>query len=518
MEKLRLSICMAALALGGCMATTPEVDPKVVQAYLADKPAELHKLFSKVATGGEHNRVRYLLPAGLASMELGHDALAARTFDDALLTIETMYGGDEKAEEVRSNFTAENRKTFRGEPYERAMAFYYRGILYLKEGDYENARASFRSGSLQDTLAEREVHQQDFALLEFLEGWASQCNGNTDLAAEAFALAKEHDPEAMLPQAGHNLLVLADLGHAPVKYGEGEHSELLKIRANSGSYDASPSFRLGGAPERLFNRESILRQAKTRGGREFDAILEGKAQFKEGMETASQVAGDIAKAGMTAGMAGLASGNEDLARIGGVAAIGGGVVSIFTGMVAQETKPQADTRQWDNLPEAVLYGTYRVDPGTGGAGVSHLPGKVREGGDSRCRVAWTRYPGTDQANVGISIAGKVFSGKADYGKHSVGVIPYMVTFLHSGAASVTQGSGWGLFCGGTCAVTMSGTWNEEGDRIKLKYSRPPIREIDALVEFRKNDDILEGNLVNNNRFDGKRYTAKLRLREKAPEG
>ena len=377
------------------MATTPEaVDPKVVQAYLADKPAELHSLFSKVPAEGERNRVLNLLRAGLASMERGHDDLAARSFDEALLTVETMYGGSEEAEKVRSNFTAEDRKTFRGEPYERAMAFYYRGILYLMEGDYENARASFRSGVLQDTMAEQEQYSQDFLLLEFLEGWASQCNGDTGLAAEVWARAREHNEPAKFPSGQDNLLVLADLGHAPVKYADGEHDELLKIRASGKSYSASPTFRLNGASERLANRESILRQATTRGGREFDAILEGKAQFKEGMETASQVAGAVAQAGVGVGMAGLASDNDNMARIGGVAAVAGGLFSMFASGVAEATKPEADIRQWNNLPETVLYGAYRVDPGAGAPGVSHLPGAAREGGDERCRVAWTRHPAT----------------------------------------------------------------------------------------------------------------------------
>ncbi len=376
------------------MATAPEVDPSAVQAYLADKPAETQKLFSKVMTEGERNRVLNLLRAGLASMERGHNAVAASAFDEALLTIETMYGGSEKAEQVRSNFTAEDRKIYRGEPYERAMAFYYRGILYLMEGDYENARASFRSGILQDTLAEQEQFQQDFALLEFLEGWSSQCNGNKGLAAEAFALATEHDASVKVPGAQDNLLVLADVGHAPVKYAEGEHRELLKVKGNSKRYSPDSAYRLNGAAVSLPNRESVLRQAKTRGGREFDAILEGKAQFKDDMETTSEAASAVAQAGLGVGMAGLASGNEDLAQVGGGMAAVGGLVSLFAGMAAEATKPEADIRQWDNLPETVLYGAYRVDPQAGVSGVSHLPGTVREGGDERCRVAWVRHPAT----------------------------------------------------------------------------------------------------------------------------
>lgn len=138
--------------------------------YLEGKPKELHPAFRKVVLEGERNQVLNRLRAGLTAMEFGYNSLASKTFDEALLTIETIYGGDEKAKQARALFTAEDRKVFRGEPYERAMAFYYRGVLYLMEGDYENARASFRSGSLQDTLAEKEEYQQDFALLEFLEG------------------------------------------------------------------------------------------------------------------------------------------------------------------------------------------------------------------------------------------------------------------------------------------------------------------------------------------------------------
>jgi len=392
-KKSFLAVCAAAFALGGC-ASAPEVDPKAVQAYLADKPAETHRLFTKVMMEGERNRVLNLLRAGLASMELGHNELAAQSFDEALLTIETMYGGSEEAEQARSVFTAEDRKIFRGEPYERAMAFYYRGILYLMEGDYENARASFRSGILQDTLAEQEQFQQDFALLEFLEGWSSQCNGNGDLAADAFAFAKEHNPSVTIPDAQDNLLVLADFGYAPVKYAEGEYREMLKVKANGKRSILQPDYRLNGATARLRNRESILWQAKTRGGRAFDNILEGKARFKEDMESLSETGEAIRDIGLAAGAAGLASGDEDMAQIGGAAALFGMFTSIASDIAAEATKPEADIRQWDNLPETVLYGASRVDDLQAAPGVSNLSGAVREGGDERCRVAWVRHPAT----------------------------------------------------------------------------------------------------------------------------
>ena len=56
-------------------------------------------------------------------------------------------------------------------------------LAYLAEGDYENARASFKGGMLQDTLAADEKFNADFASLAFLEGWSSHCMGRKDAAA-----------------------------------------------------------------------------------------------------------------------------------------------------------------------------------------------------------------------------------------------------------------------------------------------------------------------------------------------
>ena len=59
-----------------------------------------------------------------------------RRSTEALDRIEAVYADNAKAEAARSKFTKENAKDFKGEPYERAMAYYYRGLAYLAEGDY----------------------------------------------------------------------------------------------------------------------------------------------------------------------------------------------------------------------------------------------------------------------------------------------------------------------------------------------------------------------------------------------
>ena len=507
----------AVMVLGGCSGSgaspdAPVAAPSAVDAYLSDKPEETHGMFRRVVAEGERNRVLNLLRSGLAAMQLGHDAVAVRAFDDALLTIETMYGGDETAARARSTFAAEDRKTFRGEPYERAMAFYYRGILYLMEGDYENARASFRSGILQDTLAEQEEYRQDFALLEFLEGWSSQCNGDAGLAAEAYALAHGHNAALVLPAADHNLLVLADLGHAPVKFAAGEYGELLRIRKNRTDYVPVDAFELDGTAAALGNAESVLWQAQTRGGRQFDAILEGKAQFKAGAEEVAETAGTVAEVGVAVGTTGLLTGDEDMANVGGVMTAAGGLVSIVAGATAGATRPEADTRQWDNLPEVVAFGTYRAG---GAAAVGGLPGNIRKGGDGVCQVAWTRFPETGSSNVGLQVSGKVFSGEiAAPGKRTSG---YEVEFHPHGGASVTHNPGNpSVLCLAECSVSFDGAWTEEGDMIKLRYGTA-MRGGFKTLWLAMNGGVLEGSGTNHDVIGGSKLRLSVAMREGAAQ-
>ena len=155
-----------ALALGA---------PGVAQADYAAEAARLKSAPAKDAT-------LHTLQAGVAAMAEGRTAEANGLFDGALASIEGMFANTENAAKARSLWYEEGAKDYKGEPYERAMAYYYRGLLYLAEGDYENARASFRGGILQDAFAEEQQHRSDFAALMILEGWSSQANGEAGMA------------------------------------------------------------------------------------------------------------------------------------------------------------------------------------------------------------------------------------------------------------------------------------------------------------------------------------------------
>lgn len=473
--KLRFGMLFAiALVLSGCGASYSlhQVDEKELSVYLQDKPEELHPLFTRILAEGERNHVLNRLRAGLAAMELGYHDLAARTFDEALLTIETIYGDNEGAAAARSLFSAEDRKVFRGEPYERAMAYYYRGLLYLADGDYENARASFKSGSLQDSLAESEEYRQDFALLEFLEGWASQCNGDADLAREAYALAREHNSALTVPDRRDDLLAVAELGYAPVKYTEGEHNELLKIKANSKKGPKSARITLAGRSESLPNSESILWQAVTRGGREFDSILAGKVEFKQSADTASDIGEAVAGGAAYMATSSIAIGDYDTAGIAGGIGMAAGLFSALAGAASSATETAADTRQWDNLPEKIAYGTFQK--GAVARPVVELDGsaidarRMQHGGDGACEVVWTSHTSSNTkqiSDIWERVAGKTYAGKINWGWGS-GRSEYTIeiSFSRSGKY-VPLGAALGNY-----ADFGSNDWHVEDGTIVLRES------------------------------------------------
>ena len=430
---LLITFCIAgSLLIVGC-ASSIDLDTARQMIVQSGNGADANTKYKKInylgdtyrqqAQTDQRNSVLFHLHIGLAALEKGDRQLAAESFDAALLDIEAVYGGDEIAQKARMNYNAESDKVFRGEPYERTMAYYYRGILYLMEDDYENARASFRTAFLQDSLAGSEVYQQDFALLAFLEGWASQCNDDTELAKEAFAVAQKYNSNLKLPAEGADVLVLAEQGDAPIKYAEGEQKELLKIKiAGGGSQGEFYAQDSSGAHKKFPNTESISYQAITRGGREFDAILKGQAHFKESSgETAEVAATVFATAKAAADM--LAQSGEltdtlGLRRVAGVA----GLVSMVSQAQADKTNPAADIRQWDTLPDRIHYGAYRADqvPAVqyGDYGVEETdtgmkaifqPVKttadslfVQRGGAS-CKVIWARYTDPDSTRSKVRI-------------------------------------------------------------------------------------------------------------------
>ena len=380
-SRFRLGLLTAAAAVGlaacGTLDDTVHVAPGKMDAWLADKPDGTHHLYASVLIGGQRNRVLNQERAGLAAFEAGDYAIAAASFDDALNHIETIYADNLRAKKARSNFTPERSKEFKGEAYERAMAFYYRGLIYLAQGDYGNARAVFQGGQLQDAFAEDQRYQSDFAVLDVLSGWASQCEGNTALARDFYSRATQSRAGIFVPSSGDRTLAIADMGLSPKKVGEGDYGESLAYIAPDPVPEASVTFMARGVPYRANFGEDLYWQATTRGGRQVDKILAGKAEFKDGATIVGAVSLQLADVALDVASwnapddddydhnrrhhhkdsdEGDDDSDEALAWAAGLAILGVGAL-----LVAESTVPEADTRYWDNLPAHIDYTTMPLD-------------------------------------------------------------------------------------------------------------------------------------------------------------
>lgn len=314
--------------------------PDEIEAYLANKPEPLKPLYKTLFAGGERNSVLNFQRLGLAAMEQGLWPDAERAFDNALQRIEAIYAKNKQAEAARSTFRKEANKDFKGEPYERSMAFYYRGLLYLRAGDYDNARASFKQGEYQDTVSEEEEYKSDFAVMNYLVGWTYQCQNSATSAAEAFAAATATEAGLLAPAADANVLMIAELGRGPAKARDGANSEKLIFQPNSSYPENAAKFSFGSTEMPTIAASSVNFQATTRGGRAIDGIMKGKANFKETTGTIGDTAVNLAVSQLSSGD--FSGGTMGLAAAG----------ALFS-MFSSAAKTEADIRAWDGLPDQI---------------------------------------------------------------------------------------------------------------------------------------------------------------------
>jgi hypothetical protein len=346
-RSLQLLALLGAAGLTGC----------------ATAPAEPRAAVRGESAGPERDRVLYACRAAAAALRTGDYPGAKARLDDALARLGGLIVDDAAAARARSLFAAEDTKVFLGEPYERVMAYYYRGILYWRDGEPDNARACFRSGLFNDAGAKDERFSADFVLLEYLEGLATaklQGDG-TDALARARALAGER---FRLPDysPGANVLIFAEYGYGPRKYAAGRYGEELRFQVQeSPSRSARLVLHEGRTVVPLPAYDDLGFQATTRGGRVMDHILGRKAVFK----AATDAAADVALAGSVIA-ADQAHRRDHRGKDGGgaeAAAVGLGVLGVLGKVVSAATRPEADTRQWDNLPQRLSFAAVRLPPG-----------------------------------------------------------------------------------------------------------------------------------------------------------
>jgi hypothetical protein len=353
--KIQTGLLVLALSLVGC-ASTPTHRVPLTGDIMVDGPR-------MIAEGPPRDKVLWQYRTASAAMRRGQFDAAKPLLDDALLTLGGVYGKDAEARKARGLFNKEARKTFIGEPYERSMAYFYRGVLYWRDGEMDNARACFRSAEFEDGDAENKEYAGDWVLPDYLDGLAT-----TKLAgdgSDAFKRAKENSRNINLPDYNTraNVLFIVEFGPGPVKYATGRYGEELRIRARSSPL-VSVRIKTGPVDLPVAPCDDVDFQATTRGGRVMDHVLGNKAAFKK----ATGAAGDAAI------LSGAILANTGHRQHNSADEIGVGLMlaGLASKLVSAATTPEADTRTWDNLPQFISFAALSLPPGRHDATVEFL--------------------------------------------------------------------------------------------------------------------------------------------------
>ena len=308
-----------------------------------------------IAEGPPRDKVLWQYRTAAAAMRQGKFDGAKPLLDDALQTLGGIIGKDAEARKARGYFSKEARKTFIGEPYERAMAYFYRGVIYWRDGEPDNARACFRSAEFEDSDAQSKEFAGDWVLPDYLDGLATTklAGDGSDALKRAKANSKNINLPDYSPKA--NVLFIVEFGPGPLKYATGQYEEELRINARKSPVIAA-RIKTGGINLQVAPCDDVNFQATTRGGRVMDHVLANKAVFKSVTDTAGNAAiitGAI--------LAGTQHGRHNA---GDEVGLGLMLAGLASKIVSASTTPQADTRSWDNLPQFISFAIASLPVGT----------------------------------------------------------------------------------------------------------------------------------------------------------
>ena len=367
-------IALPAL-LAGCASTS---SPKQSFARTGDPVIDGQ---NAILEAPEKDRVLWQYRTGLAALRRGNYAEAQRMFDDALARVGNIVGPDKSAKKARSLFSEESKKTFLGEPYERVMAYFYRGILYWMNGEPDNARACLRNAQIQDSDTENREYANDWILMDYIDGLVTTRYFGD--GSDAFQRAQKSFKLGKLPEYNRaaNTIVFFEFGQGPTKFASGEHDEQLRIRPGQ-SVVQGAWFKVDNKAIRIAPYDDVNYQATTRGGRVMDHILANKAVFKSTTDTfgtAAIIGGAVAASHR---------GGEEI----GLGLVAAGILSKI---VASATTPEADTRTWENLPGFLSFVALQLPVGPHSATVEFTDGAGRVIPNLTRTINFTVSPGND---------------------------------------------------------------------------------------------------------------------------
>ncbi len=174
-------LAAAGTVAGGCATAT--VHP-TSSFYQQDHAAALAAWESAAATKSNDQ--------ALQSLRCASACLSSGDYRKACeyLTLGTGIMEDFRADgEFQARVGEESAKEYRGDPYEKMLAFFYLGLLHYGEEDYEKALAAFKTAALADAGTKEERFRSDSVAVYLMTGLAAQRLHEEEYARKAFELA-----------------------------------------------------------------------------------------------------------------------------------------------------------------------------------------------------------------------------------------------------------------------------------------------------------------------------------------
>lgn len=224
------------------------------------------------------------LQRGLLFFELGDYCDADERLANACRLMAQIAGDEDR--ETAAVLWTESSKTYRGEPYERATAFFYRGLCRYKLGDDAGALAAFRNSLACDaeTRTKEQEATEDFSVSHFMAAMCYLRLGERDNAEAALRLARRHAPDNPYLDAGqleNRLVVIIAVGNGPFLRPSRLDTSIKRVDCAPCS-EAKVELEVEGYPAReAALTTDLYDQAKSQEWGEMDSVRLGKSILKE---------------------------------------------------------------------------------------------------------------------------------------------------------------------------------------------------------------------------------------------
>ena len=300
----------------------------------------------------------------LNNVRLGSTMLAQGKLDEAEAAFEraceviNSAGINKGAREVAALTVSERAKIWKGEPFERAMASFYLGLICQKRGDYGNAKAAFENAlfKLQDydkAGSATQCAESDFVIAHLMLGRCCQRLNDQAAARAWFSRASSIRPQVSTiadydVQQRSNVLLIIDYGHGPQRDYVYSGRATTSVPGNTTTTPYAGEFKgfaprpadVGSVPQPQITIDEVLAVPASLTIPPIDLLQMAQQKRWQALETIQKVRSNTVD----------------------VVTFLGGPVGIVVGTIAHiVTDP--DDRQWGMLPRTVFIVPLRLEPG-----------------------------------------------------------------------------------------------------------------------------------------------------------